>query len=80
MGRRHDLEETAKTNRTPTEVLIKCLEDFGTDEPEEVVVIYKTKSGELAWWSNELPHTHFMGLLEMCKFWFLENRKKEEGD
>jgi len=73
------LEETVKEKSTPSEVLMKCLEDFGQDEPEEVVVVYRTSGGELVWASNALSHTHFMGLLEMAKFWYLEKRRKE-GD
>ncbi len=73
------MEEAEPKPRTPSQVLIDCLESFGEDEPEEVVVICRTGGGQLAWYSNGLSHCHFMGMVEMCKFWFLENRKKE-GD
>jgi hypothetical protein len=64
--------------RTPTQVLIDCMEDFGTDEPLEVLVIYRTKGGDLAWQTDQEDHSHVLGMLEMTKFWFLENRRKEE--
>ena len=65
------MEEASKPP-TPTEVLIRCMEDFGNDEPEQVVVIYRTKKGDLAWSS-----AYFLGMLRMTEFYFLENRRKE---
>jgi hypothetical protein len=63
--------------RTPTTVLMSCLEDFGEDEPVCAVVIYRTKSGDLAWSSSTVVHSEFVGMLEMAKFWFLEKRRTE---
>lgn len=70
------MEEASKPP-TPTEVLIRCMEDFGNDEPEQVVVIYRTKKGDLAWFSNDLSSAYFLGMLRMTEFYFLENRRKE---
>lgn len=60
---------------TPSDILMRCLEEFGEDEPIEVAVIYRTKSGDLAWSTDITVHSHFVGLLRMTEFWFLEDRK-----
>lgn len=65
--------------QTPTEVLIRCMEDFGEDEPEEVIVLYRSKKGGMAWYSNIQPTAHFVGMLRMTEFYFLEKRKAEGG-
>jgi hypothetical protein len=77
MKRLRKVEEEKKTPRSPTQVLIDCMEDFGNDEPTEIVVIYKTQNGDLAWSSNQLENSHFLGMLEMAKFWFLLKCKGE---
>lgn len=72
------MAEEPKKRRTPSEVLIDCLEDFGLDEPTEVLVIYKTQHGDLAWQSNQLQHSNLVGMLEMTKFWFFMKCKMDE--
>lgn len=53
--------------RSPSETLMKCLEDFGDDEPKQVLVIYVTESGDLAWSCSADSTTAKLGMLEMCK-------------
>ena len=53
--------------RTPTETLIKCMEDFGEDEPENLMVIYTTKGGDLAWSSTTDSISMKIGMLEFAK-------------
>ena len=69
-------KETKKT-RTPSDILFECLQDFGEDEPVEVIVIYRTQQGDLAWASNIEAHSHFLGVLKYAEFCFLENRRHE---
>lgn len=71
------MEEQAAKQRTPTEVLLQCMEDFGEDEPVDVVVLWRTKGGTMSWASNILPNAHFVGMLRMTEFYFLEKRKQE---
>lgn len=73
------MEEQETKPQSPTEVLIHCLENFGEDEPLEVIVLYRTKSGDMAWSSNIEPNSHFVGMLRMTEFYFLEKRRKEGG-
>lgn len=71
------MEEQERKPRTPTEVLVRCMEDFGDDEPLETIVIWRSKSGAMSWASNIEPNSHFIGTLRMTEFYFLEKRKKE---
>ena len=57
----------SSAERSPTETLITCLEDFGADEPKDVIVIYTTKSGDIAWSSSVSNFSIKLGLLEFCK-------------
>jgi len=73
------MEAQTESPPTPTQVLIHCLEDFGQDEPLEVIVIYRTSGGDLAWSSNLSPDSHFIGMLRMAEFHFFERRKNRGG-
>lgn len=55
-------------NRTPSETLMHCLEDFGIDEPTKVVVLYLTQGGDICW-SESGPKTFSLtvGMLECVK-------------
>jgi hypothetical protein len=55
-----------------------CLEDFGRDEPVSVLVIYQTSGGDLVWKTDQTKHSHFIGMLEMTKFYYLESRRIKE--
>jgi hypothetical protein len=60
-------ENTAK-ERTPSDTLISCLEDFGEDEPKKVIVLYTTKGGDLCWSvSGPDTYTETVGILECAK-------------
>ena len=70
--------EEVKKARTPSDILFECLQDFGRDEPLEVIVIYRTQGGDLAWSSNINVHSHFLGVLKYAEFCFLEVRRNEQ--
>ena len=53
--------------RTASELLIHCLEDFGNDEPEHALVIYTTKSGDIAWSSTSTHVSQRLGMVEMVR-------------
>lgn len=73
------MEEEITCQRTPTQILIRCMEDFGDDEPLEVIVVYRTKGGDLVWSSNIVPDSHFVGMLRMTEFYFLAKHGKIGG-
>jgi hypothetical protein len=75
------MEEDVKT-RTPTDTLMECLESFGDDEPANVIVVYTTKSGDIAWSTSDSTFSQKLGLLEAAKFWVQETMRKarEESD
>lgn len=56
---------------TPSEVLIKVLEDFGKQEPRSVVVIWTT--GEIISWMQSCFASEGVGLLETAKMLLLKN-------
>lgn len=58
-------------NATPTQLLVSCLEDFGTSEPTTVLVIYINEKGELCWQSTPAHLAVRVGMVEMCKHFLL---------
>lgn len=62
--------------QTATEILMTCLEDFGEDEPENVIVVWNTKSGDMAWLSNIRFTSAKVGLLELAKSHVLNDSLK----
>lgn len=53
--------------RSPTDTLLKALEEFGTDEPLECVVVFSTQSGDICTMSSTDTVSTKVGLLEMAK-------------
>ena len=49
---------------TPTETLMRAMEDFGDEEPRSVACLWTTKSGEIRMMTNDLPKTEALGLIE----------------
>ncbi len=64
--------------RTPTEVLLKALEEFGVDEPTDCIVVFTTQSGDIVTMASTDQVSTKIGLLEMAKHWQLFPGK--EGD
>lgn len=50
-------------NESPTDFLMRILQDFSTDEPTKVVVIFTTESGALQVSTNKLERSTTIGLL-----------------
>jgi hypothetical protein len=53
--------------RSPTETLMKCMEDFGECEPKELIVIWTDQNGDLCWSSSSNSLSTQLGLMEACK-------------
>lgn len=68
-------QATARQQRTPSETLINCLENFGTDEPDAVMVVWTTRSGDIAWSSSTDRMSLKVGMLELAKAHILELAK-----
>ncbi len=66
-------DEKTPEQRSPTETLVKCLEDFGDSEPQRVIVVYVNEAGDLCWSaSGPYNFTHVVGMLECVKAKVLE--------
>jgi ATP-dependent Clp protease adapter protein ClpS len=61
--------------RSPTETLLKALEEFGVDEPTEVIVVFSTQGGDICTMCSTDVVSTKVGLLETAKWWQLN---KEE--
>lgn len=68
MGDDSAAEEKTPEQRTPTETLVHCLEDFGQSEPLKCIVIYTNESGDICW-SSSGPYnfSQIIGMLECVK-------------
>lgn len=65
--------EEIELTRTPSETLISCLEDFGDDEPDNVLVIYTTKGGDICWSANgPYKYSVMIGMLICVKHLMLK--------
>lgn len=53
--------------KTPTEVMISALEQFGEDEPETLLILSLTKGGDLCWNSNTNRTAIKLGMVELYK-------------
>lgn len=60
--------------RTPTETLMKALEEFGVDEPVECVIVFSTQGGDLCTMSSTDTVSTQVGLLELAKWYQLNPR------
>jgi len=57
----------AETRRTSTETLVSAMEDMGTSEARDCLVIYTNQNGDLCWSCTSDSFTVKFGLLEACK-------------
>jgi len=60
--------------RSPTETLMKALEEFGVDEPVECIVVFSTQGGDLCTMSSTDTVSIKVGLLELAKQYQLNPR------
>lgn len=68
--------ETEYKQRTPTELLMNCLEDFGESEPIHAIVIYTNSAGDLCWQSTSNQLSNRVGMLECAKHYMLDRAPK----
>ena len=58
-------DEKTPEERSPTETLVRCLEDFGESEPTKCIVIYLNVDGDLCWSvSGPYHYTQIIGMLD----------------
>lgn len=62
-----------EVRQTSTEMLIKVFEDFANDEPEELMVIFTDKGGNIAFHSNTDSTSKKLGLIEFAKAMILKS-------
>ena len=62
--------------RTPTETLIAAMEEFGKDEPAEVIVVFTTKEGDICNMSSTDTLSTKMGMLKTAEL-LVEEAMKE---
>ena len=65
-------DKVEKSKReTPTQLLINIMEDFGDEEPLDIVVVYSTvgdaASSSICYAQNDIDHFKLMGMLETAK-------------
>lgn len=67
-------------NRTPTQTLVHVMEDFGRSEPNNCIVIYVNKEGEISWSKSwPLGMSESIGMLEAVKHVMLQQFCSEEN-
>ena len=71
------LDEKTPEQRSPTETLMWCLEDFGKSEPDRALVIWMNEEGDLCWSSSgPYKYTQIIGMLECVKAIVMEKFKQ----
>jgi hypothetical protein len=73
-----DKHDEKEPDETPTDVLIKCLED--ADDIETVLVIASRKSGSLSWNTNTDSISLKLGMIELAKQAITYNAFKDENE
>jgi len=66
-------DEKTPQIRTPSETLIRCLEDFGEAEPTKVIVLWTNTNGDICW--SESGPSHYcqnIGMLTCVKEMYLK--------
>lgn len=66
--------------RTPTQTLVDCMESFGEDDPQDLLIVYTTKSGDFCMSCTTDRLTTKLGLLEFAKAFVTEGAFKREGN
>jgi hypothetical protein len=65
-------------SKTPTGLLIQCMEDFSNDEPKRVIVLYETESGWLRERSTGLLSWEKVGMLRMMESHLTHSANNQE--
>jgi hypothetical protein len=59
---------------TPSELLIRCIEDFGDSEATVAIVIYRQANGDISWRvTGESNTTEVIGMLDCAHAVMLHN-------
>lgn len=57
-----------KPDEKPSELLIRCLDDFGESEATTAIVLYRDESGNLNWRASDGgSKSEIVGMLELAK-------------
>jgi hypothetical protein len=64
------------SKRTPTETLLRAMEEFGVDEPIEVIVVFSTQGGDICTIASTDVTSVKVGMLETAKHWQLTKYKE----
>ena len=73
-------EKVNEVRRSATQTLIDALEDFGTSEPKEALLIYTQENGDLVWSCTTDSVTVKLGLLEACKQFMIAKIVRQESE
>jgi hypothetical protein len=53
---------------TPSELLIRCIEDFGESEATVAIVVYRQENGDIAWRVTDGSNTtEVIGMLDCAR-------------
>lgn len=55
------------TGNSTTEFLTQCMEDFGEDEPDSIVMVISTEAGKLMVRTNVAKKTDVIGMLHAAR-------------
>ena len=72
------MSDELTVKRTPTETLVRCLEEFGEVEPVNVMVIWTDVAGDIAWSTNTDSQVIKFGMIEFVKQLLIERLQKGE--
>ena len=72
------MSDELTVKRTPTETLVRCLEEFGEVEPVNVMVIWTDVAGDIAWSTSTDSHIIKFGMVEFVKQLLIERLQKGE--
>lgn len=68
----------SEPRKTPTELLIYCMDEFAKVEPLEVIVVWTDEAGDLCWADTTNKLSAKVGMLECAKQYIMEKARKEE--
>lgn len=59
---------------SPTELLVRCIEDFGDSEATVAIVLYRQANGDISWRvTGESNTTDIVGMLDCARAVILDN-------
>ncbi len=67
------MADEVQAKRTPTETLMRCLEEFGECEAVNCMVIWTDVAGDIAWSSSTDSQVSRFGMVEFVKQILIKN-------